>query len=112
MKCIRCGKCCNTVILALHNTPLSNDKQELGRWVQYHGLQPVKIFNGKENVLAVKIQSKCEHLETKDGLFYNCKIYDKRPQICKDHWCQEHNMQEFAARVVKELVKEGECIAT
>ena len=57
MKCIRCGKCCNTVILALHNTPITNDKQELGRWVQYHGHKPHKIYNGKEDVLAVEITS-------------------------------------------------------
>jgi len=110
MKCNRCGKCCHTVILALHHTPISNDKQELGRWLQYHGLQPMKIYNGKEDVLAVKIPSKCEHLETKDNLFYSCKIYEKRPQICKDHWCQEHNLQELVDKTAKEL--EGKCITS
>lgn len=80
--CKRCGKCCINPILALHNIPIDNDKQELGRWLSYHGCQPFKMHNGKEEVLAVKLKSKCEHLETKDNLFYSCNIYEKRPFIC------------------------------
>ena len=110
MTCNHCGKCCHTVILALHHTPIANDKQELGRWLSYHGCTPLKIFNGKEDVLAVKIPSKCEHLKKLWNGKYTCKIYENRPQICKDHWCQEHNLQELVNKTALEL--EGKCITS
>ncbi len=106
MDCNRCGKCCINPILALHNIPIDKDINELGRWLSYHGCSPFKFNNGKEEVLAIRLKSKCEHLETKDGIFYTCKIYKTRPQVCKDYFCKES-----IDREVKKLVKEVECIA-
>jgi len=88
MKCNRCGKCCSRTFLALHNVPIDNDKQELGRWLNYHGIETTKIFNGKEDVLTIKFNQLCEHAEEFDGIF-TCRIYKHRPQICKDYWCKE-----------------------
>lgn len=110
LNCSRCGKCCNTVILALHNTPLAKDTQELGRWITYHGYDAIKIFNGKEDVLAIKLDGPCEYLETHDGLFYTCKIHKTRPQICKDHWCNRLNLEEKIDKVAQGLVEEKTCI--
>lgn len=108
--CKRCGKCClNPCILALHHVPFDKDNQELGKWLSYHGYQPFKIYNGKEDVLGVKLSGKCEHLETKDNLVYSCKIYENRPQICKDHWCKEHNLLALVDKKAMELVQEEKC---
>jgi len=100
MICNRCGKCCNTVILALHHVPIAKDTQELNKWLLCHGYETTKIFNGKEDVLALKLDKKCSFLN-KDN---NCKIYDSRPQICKDFWCKELNLQEIMDKTAKELV--------
>lgn len=99
MECKRCGKCCHTIILALHSVPFANDTQEMAKWLLCHGFQTTKIFNGKEDVLGVKIDKKCEHFENN-----TCKIYEDRPQICKDFWCKEHNLQELMDKTAKELI--------
>ena len=106
MQCNRCGKCCHTVILALHSVPIAKDTQEMGKWLLYHGYETTKIFNGKEDVLAVKLDKKCGYLNKHN----ECNIYEKRPQICKDFWCQEHNLQELVDKTALEL--EGKCITS
>lgn len=105
MDCKRCGKCCQRMIIALHNVPINNDKQELGRWLSYHGVETTKIFNGKEDVLAIKFNKLCKFAETKDGLFYSCKIYKNRPQICRDYWCSENNLQALMDKIAEELLR-------
>ena len=83
MECNRCGKCCKNPIITL-NTPIGKDTQELGRWFSYFGFEPFKY----KGVLAIRIPGTCGQLETKDGI-YSCKIYENRPQQCKNAWCEK-----------------------
>ena len=101
MSCNRCGKCCINPIIALHNVPIANDKQEMTRWLQGHGINVMKLYNGKEEVLAVQFNSICQHLEYVDGKT-RCKIYENRPQICKDYMCKQIIESEILELVTKE----------
>ena len=87
MTCQRCGRCCYSAVLCL-NIPIEDEK-EIGRWLSYHRCDPLvmKSKDGK-SVLGVRIPLVCSQLEYKDGKF-NCKIYEQRPEICKEYECSK-----------------------
>lgn len=99
-KCLRCGYCCMTAFFALTDIPADDDKQEIGRWIQCHGCEPMRYpsKDGKEDVLAVKIPIVCQHLEQNDGV-YGCKIHSTRPKVCQNYFCKRAQDE-----VVKDLV--------
>jgi len=87
MACNRCGRCCMNPVVALHNLPVNGDKKEIGRWLQGHGVQIMKMDNGKEEVLAIQFNSICGHLAF-EGNQTACRIYENRPVICREHICE------------------------
>ena len=82
MQCNRCGKCCKHAYFDLHI--IDGDPQGLLPWLTYHGCEVLK--SGKKFMLKTLIP--CVNWEIKDGIG-NCRIYENRPQMCKDHWCKE-----------------------
>lgn len=76
-KCTHCGKCCIAVSFALTGKPGEES------WLLYHGFQ---IVRGDGPTLA-RIHIVCMHLMQNKGGKSRCKIYAKRPQVCKDYRC-------------------------
>jgi Fe-S-cluster containining protein len=60
------GACCES--FALSFTGLDEDKK---RWILFHGH---RAGNGR-----IEFECRCEHLGNRG----ECKIYDRRPEICK-----------------------------
>lgn len=74
MKCKDCPKCCQYVLFPLID-------RDHARWAKLHG---VRIFVGERtNTLKARLEIPCQML--KDG---KCSIYEDRPQMCKDYFCQ------------------------
>ena len=78
VKCKKCeSKCCRYFALQI-DTPKSKEEFENIRWFIAH--KGVSVYVDKRKWY-LDINSKC-HFLTKNHL---CKIYDKRPLICREH---------------------------
>ena len=88
MSCKRCGQCCLGAYIALYSIKVDDDKQEFGRWLNYHSVRIGQMPTDEGDVLLVKISTTCHHLKfnkkTKEAF---CAIYETRPQICREHYC-------------------------
>jgi len=72
MKCQRCGDCCQS-----------------GTLLKQCSKEEKKIFKLLYAMLGEDINKKiCPYLDFKMGLAI-CKIYDERPQFCKDYFCDK-----------------------
>lgn len=84
MACKRCGRCCTTAYMKLDNVP-EDDPREIGKWLRYHGC----FTQTHDGVLAVGIPIICQHLDfDKKTGEYACKIYDRRPIVCRKYECE------------------------
>ena len=99
----RCGLCCLTAFMAMHNNPIGQDEKELARWLKLHRCEPMRYPTSKGDVLAVKIPLVCEWLDfdSEQGKYF-CKDYENRPVICKEYFCKRCNSGEN-----KQLVNMG-----
>lgn len=89
-ECQRCGNCCASAFIALYSVRQGQDHLEIARWLKYHHLN-VKWwkFEGEEEaVLRIQIPYTCQQMgfDGRTGQTF-CRIYDTRPQICRDHLC-------------------------
>lgn len=90
-ECKRCGKCCMYLFLNLYEVTDANREEvkDIGKWIAYHhcGAMTWKNKNGKE-IAGIRVPLICAHLEwtPKDGFL--CKIYEKRPSLCKAYSCE------------------------
>lgn len=77
--CVKCGACCK-VSLAV------NVQQDTRSFEYYKavGLN-IELVEDNKNMARVNFGD-CQHLDTSEGL-YKCKIYDSRPQLCRDFNC-------------------------
>lgn len=72
--CQKCGKCCNQFVINV-----SEGKESfIPTFKKIYGTNFVDV-----KAIIVRMVARCEHLG-KDNL---CKIYDKRPQRCRDFEC-------------------------
>lgn len=85
MECKRCGKCCSSFFLALDNIPIDQDEKEIARLASYHGCEPME-YNGK---LAIKVPNPCKHLSWDEDGKAVCLIYENRPIVCREYFCQK-----------------------
>ena len=67
------------------NRSYDDDPKEIKKLMSYHGIQPIKNAKGE---LGIHIKGKCEHFEWVDGKA-SCKIYETRPVVCKEYYCQK-----------------------
>lgn|SRR4030042_4231629 len=88
LECERCGKCCKSTFLALGNIPIDGDTKEIGKWLLYHNIEPMKYKIGDQEVLAANIPLSCKYLDM-DADKCICKIYNDRPVVCKEYFCQK-----------------------
>ena len=72
-KCKKCGWCCERMIFPVY----SKDHEY---WLKLHGIETSIIFGRRLFELPIK----CKML----GKDKKCKIYKKRPQMCKDFNCE------------------------
>ncbi len=78
-QCDRCtGMCCRYFALPI-DTPKTGDDYDDIRWFLCHKGITVFVEDGD---WYVNIKNKCRHLSEKD---YRCRIYDKRPNICRKY---------------------------
>lgn len=58
---------------------------ELATWLRYHRCDVKKL----DNLLEIKVPLACVHLgfDEDEGIYF-CKIYDKRPLICREFFCK------------------------
>ena len=88
-KCNRCAYCCTFAKIRL---PANDDT---ARWLEYHGCR-TKTIGDK---LWVIIPTLCKYLNRIDGQ-YTCTIYDNRPQVCKEYFCNESRVDGTAGKGV------------
>ena len=78
-QCVKCtGLCCRYFALPIE-TPEDKDDYDDIRWYLCH--KDITVFV-EEGDWYLNIKNKCRHLSEKD---YRCKIYDKRPNICRKY---------------------------
>jgi len=108
--CIKCGECCRIIIPIYPPYTRIDD-----RYLEFCRGVGLNIFVEKHNKNRLTIDlGYCEKLEILDG-FYKCKIYDRRPQLCKDYnclaWANVSNIKEesrnliHAMKIYKEIVE-------
>ena len=76
------GLCCRYMALPLETPEDKEDFDDI-RWYLCHKDITVFVEDGD---WYVNIKNKCRHLSEKD---YLCKIYDKRPKICRGYHTKE-----------------------
>ena len=92
-KCLRCGQCCISAFFADAAVPIGEDPKEKARWWQYHHCEVVPYPKGDKFAMGVRVPLTCMHLIYRDGQ-YSCKIYDKRPVLCRDYFCPRAQSEE------------------
>jgi len=87
--CSSCnGACCRYVVIEL-DAPKELEDFDIIKWYVCH--KNVNVFVEEDGAWNVEFITPCEHLG-EDNL---CKIYEKRPQICRDFSvdeCPYHNV--------------------
>ena len=79
IRCEKCtGLCCRYFALPIE-TPEDREDYDDIRWYLCH--ENITIFV-EEGDWYLNVKNKCGHLSSKD---YRCKIYDKRPKICRGY---------------------------
>ena len=84
--CHRCNKCCEYVAIEIDEPTTMKDYDHMV-WYLYH--QGISVFVDWEKAWYIKFDARCEHLDA-HGM---CKVYDRRPSICKEFdWreCENH----------------------
>jgi len=78
-QCDKCtGLCCRYFALPIE-TPEDKDDYDDIRWYLCHKDITVFVEDGD---WYININNKCKYLSEKD---YHCKIYNKRPRICREY---------------------------
>jgi len=78
-QCDRCtGLCCRYFALPIETPEDKGDYDDI-RWFLCHKDITVFVEDGD---WYINIKNKCVHLSEKD---YRCRIYDKRPRICRGY---------------------------
>lgn len=75
--CKRCSKCCLYFAIPMDPPEGEDDFDDLA-WMLVH--EGVSIHVG-EDQWEIVVKNKCKYIDPKKG----CKIYDRRPNICRDH---------------------------
>jgi Fe-S-cluster containining protein len=110
--CTRCGKCC---LNDGYMSTLSFDRTDVARWRKQGRtdiLQYVwSIFPGVHDAWIKPDGSDCTRCPfvRKDAgaATYKCRIYDTRPQVCRDYPSSYAQMEFVGCEIIDELRKRG-----
>jgi Fe-S-cluster containining protein len=87
--CVTCGRCCQVMILdglpVDRRTPMDRSWLE---WIALHGATPRVVRQDGRRSLTLTLPSPCSKLIQKKGA-HRCRIYRKRPYICRAYSCLE-----------------------
>ncbi|MEW6117049.1 MAG: YkgJ family cysteine cluster protein [Nitrospirota bacterium] len=75
--CISCRKCCNSVGIFIDPETYEAPKKDLVNFYQQRGFD---VYRSGKLLLLILTDFPCPNLTTK-----GCKIYKKRPNICRDY---------------------------
>ena len=85
MECFRCGNCCTHPYIVFDEVDLDKgDPRELIRYYSFHKCEPSQIYKNGKRLLAIRIPIPCQHYDSEEK---SCRIYETRPVICKEHFC-------------------------
>lgn len=77
--CHECkGKCCRDLAIEM-DTPKNREDWDYIKWMVAH--ENVSVYMDKENDWLVEFRTNCKMLTENN----ECKVYEKRPLICKNH---------------------------
>jgi len=77
--CHKCaGLCCRYVALPIETPTEKGDFDDIRWYLTHNG---ISVFVEKKSWY-ISVENKCRYLSAKD---HRCKIYDKRPRICRGH---------------------------
>lgn len=75
--CVKCGKCCNM------QATVRGDEE----YLEFLKLMGFKVTQDRVNKQYLLVDlGTCSHLDKSEGL-NKCKIYENRPQLCRDYYC-------------------------
>jgi len=100
--CSTCkGNCCRYVVIEIDKPKKLKDFEYI-KWYVCH--KNVNVFVEEDGLWNLEFITPCEYLDKNN----RCKIYDKRPQICRDFTvkeCPHHNFYEekYTFTCLKEL---------
>jgi len=81
--CNECdGKCCKYISVGIDEPKNKEDFDEL-KWFLHH--KKVIVYLDEEDEWIVEFQTPCRYLDENN----KCMIYDKRPDVCKEHSLDE-----------------------
>jgi Fe-S-cluster containining protein len=75
--------------IGLHSVKRGEDHQEFGKWLGFHHCGVKWMPTDEGEVLLVRIPLVCKHLSYDQDGQAGCRIYEKRPKICRDHLCKK-----------------------
>ena len=79
---MRCNaECCRYITVDI-DTPKDDEDWDEIKWMLMH--DKIMVYQNLDREWVVEFLTKCKHL--KDN---KCSIYDKRPEVCKDHGVDE-----------------------
>ena len=102
--CSQCNaECCKYVALEIDCPEKLKEFEDI-KWYVAH--KNINVYVDEDYVWHIEFSTPCEHLNLKTN---NCKIYSRRPEICKDfsqEECPFHN--EYEERYVFKKIKDVE----
>lgn len=86
--CKEChSECCKYVTVHLDKPKDKEDWDEM-KWLLMH--ESILVYKDNDGDWQVEFRTKCKNLGSKSG----CNIYDKRPEICREHDPKDCDMSE------------------
>ena len=90
LPCVACeAKCCKYVAVEIDKPTTKRDYDQI-RWYLLH--KHMKVFVDHDHDWFLEFETECEAL----GGHALCRIYDARPQICRDHGWPVGSCEHFA----------------
>jgi len=81
------------------NRSYDDDPTEIKRLMEYHGIKPLKNAKGE---LGIHVPGKCDHFEWQADGKAGCKIYETRPVVCKEYYCDK-----IIQKALKKVIENG-----
>jgi len=81
-ECNKCGDCCLFTSVKMKNNSFDKD------FIDFLEKTRPNTFIFKDNNKTLRIVAPCVHFDRASNL---CKIYDNRPEKCKDYNCEKGN---------------------
>lgn len=101
IKCDECrGDCCDGMILEIPKPRTKKDYEDI-RWYLYH--ERTHVYIDRDGDWMAEMHLPCRHRDAHGG---KCRIYNRRPPMCREAGHDECEMNEDDAKVRFHTVKE------